>query len=67
MQFQLPNISTGTIMDFNNHRKIIIMEQLRNIHTTSTETLKERIKQRENFWIMKLGTLASLGLNLDLN
>ena len=31
--------------DFNNHRKIIIIEQLRNISTTSTETLKERLKQ----------------------
>ena len=53
--------------DFNNHGKIIIIEQLRNIHTTSTETLKERLKQRENFWIMKLETLASHGLNQDLN
>ena len=30
--------------DFKNHGKIIIKEQLRNIHTTSTETLKERLK-----------------------
>ena len=34
--------------------KFITIEQLRNIRTTSTETLKERLKQRENFWIMKL-------------
>ena len=34
--------------DFDNHGKIIIIEQLRNIRTTSTETLKERLKQREN-------------------
>ena len=53
--------------DFNNHGKIIIIEQLRNIRKTSTETLKERLKQRENFWIMKLETLAPLGLNQDLN
>ena len=53
--------------DFNNHGKIIIIEQLRNIRTTSTETFKERLKQRENFWIMKLETLAPLGLNQDLN
>ena len=25
------------------------------------------LKQRENFWIMKLETLAPLGLNQDLN
>ena len=46
---------------------MIVIEKLRNIRKTSTETLKERLKQRENFWIMKLVTLASLGLNLDLN
>ena len=51
--------------DFNSHRKIIIIE-LRNIRTTSTEALKERLKQWENLWIMKLETLA-LGLNQDLN
>ena len=49
--------------DFNNHGKIVIIEQLRNIRTTSTETSKERLKQRENFWIMKRETLAPLGLN----
>ena len=53
--------------DFNNHGKIIIIEQLRNISPTSTETLKERQKQWETFWIMKPGTLASHGLNQDLN
>ena len=53
--------------DFNYHRKIIIIEQLRNIRALSADTLKERRKQQENFWIMKLETLASLGLNQDLN
>ena len=33
--------------DFNNHGKIIIIEQLKNNRTTSTETLKERLKERE--------------------
>ena len=46
---------------------MIVIEKLRNIRKTSTETLKERLKQRENFWIMKLETLAPLGLNQDLN
>ena len=46
---------------------MIVIEKLRNIRKTSTETLKERLKQRENFWIMKLETLAPLGLNEDLN
>ena len=53
--------------DFNNHGKFIIIEQLRNIRITSTETLKETLKKQENFWIMKLETLAPRGLNQDLN
>ena len=65
IQYQLANISTSTIMTLTITE--IIIEQLRNIRTTSTETLKERLKQRENFWIMKLETLAPLGLNQDLN
>ena len=52
---------------FNNCGKTIIIEQQRNISTTSTETLKEKLKQRENFWIMKLETLAPLDLNQELN
>ena len=35
--------------DFNNHGKIIITEQLRHFRTTSTEALKGRLKQLENF------------------
>ena len=36
-------------------------------HTyTSTETLK-KLRQRENFWVMKLETSAALGLNQDIN
>ena len=53
--------------EFNNHGKIIIIEQIRNIYTTSTEALRERLKHWENFWILKLETLAPLGLNQDLN
>ena len=64
MQYQLANISTGTIMTLTITEK---SEQLRNIGATSTETLKERLNQRENFWIMKLENLAALGLNEDLN
>ena len=49
--------------DFNNQGKIIIIEQLRNIRTASTETLKERLNRQ----IMKLETLAAHGLKEDLN
>ena len=53
--------------DFNNHGKVIIIKQPRNISTTSTGTLQEALKQPENFWIMKLEILAPHSLNQDLN
>ena len=57
----------SSLQTFQQAQKSIIIEQLRDIRTTSTEILKERVKQRETFWIMKLETLAPLGLNQDLN
>ena len=44
--------ATEACKHFNNsgrHGKFIINEQLRNINTTPTETLKLRLKDRENF------------------
>ena len=51
---------------FSKHGKFII-EQLRNINIIPTETLKLRLKERENFWIKKLKTLTPYGLNQELN
>ena len=34
---------------FSKHGKFTIIEQLQNINTTPTETLKLRLKERENF------------------
>ena len=52
---------------FSKHGKFIIIEQLRNINTTPTETLKLRLRERENFWIKKLKTLTPYDLNQELN
>ena len=52
---------------FSKHGKFIIIEQLRNINTTPTETLKLRFREKENFWIKKLKTLTPYGLNQELN
>ena len=49
------------------HGEFIIIEQLRNINTTSTETLKLRLKEKETFWIKKIKTLTPYGLNQELN
>ena len=52
---------------FNLHAKFTFIEQLSNIHTTDKETLKFRLKRREDFWIQKLETLTPKGLNQELN
>ena len=52
---------------FSKHGKFIIVEQLRNINTTPTETLKLRLKERENFRIKKLKTLTPSSLNQEPN
>ena len=36
------------------HGKFIIIEQLRNINTTTIKVLKLRLRERGNFWIKKL-------------
>ena len=53
--------------DFNTHGKFSIIEQLRNITSSSSKILKERLKQRENFWIKNLKTFAPYALNQELN
>ena len=52
---------------FNVHAKFTLIEQLSNIHTTDKDTLKFRLKRREDFWIQKLQTLTPKGLNRELN
>ena len=52
---------------FSKHGKFIVIEQLRNINTTPTETLKLIWKERENILIKKLKTLTPYGLNQELN
>ena len=52
---------------FSKHGKFIIIEQLQNINTTPTETLKLRLREREHFWIKKLKTLTRYGLNQELD
>ena len=52
---------------FNLHAKFTLIEQLSNIHTTDTDTLKFRLKHREDFWIHKLEMLTLKRLNQELN
>ena len=52
---------------FHKHGKFILTEQLNNIKNTSTEVLKQRLKDRENYWIKRLKTFSLFGLNQELN
>ena len=52
---------------FSTHEKFIIIEQVRNINTIPTETLKLRLREKDNFWIKKLKTLTPNDLNQELN
>ena len=52
--------------NFNIHTKFILTEQLNQINLEKL-TLRKRLKIRETFWILKLETLYSKGLNRKLN
>ena len=57
---------SGKNHNFNTHVKFILIEQIRHIDIDK-EKNKERLKQRENFWILTLETLTPKGLNQELN
>ena len=50
----------------NRGASLILIEQIRKI-TSSKETKKNLLRQKENFSIMKLETLKDKGLNQELN
>ena len=52
--------------NFNSHAKFIIVDKLVNT-SSSKDILRERLIQRENFWIQKLKTLVPNGLNQGLS
>ena len=49
------------------HAKFTLIEQLTEISNVSKNTLRLRLKRREDFWIIKLETLAPKGLNQEIN
>ena len=51
---------------FNKHAKFIIIDKLTNT-TKSEDTLRQRLIERENFWIQNLETLHPKGLNQVLS
>ena len=57
---------SGKNHNFNTHAKFVLIEQIRHIDIAK-EKNKERLKQRENFWILLLETLTPKGLNQELD
>ena len=51
--------------NFDTHAKFILIEQIRHVDI-DMEKIKERLKQRENFWILTLETLTLKGLIKNL-
>ena len=52
---------------FMKHARFTVIEQLPEISNVSKGTLRLWLKRREDFWIIKLETLAPKGLNQELN
>ena len=53
--------------NFMKHAKFALIELLTKTFNVSKNTLRPRLKRREDFWIIKLETLAPKGLNQKLN
>ena len=53
--------------NFMKHAKFTLIEQLMEISNVSKDTLRLWLKRREDFWIIKLETLAPKELNEELN
>ena len=51
---------------FHEHGEFILIEQLNDVKNTSTEVLKQRLKDRENYCFKRLKTLLTFGLNQEL-
>ena len=53
--------------NFMKHAKFTLIEQLTEISNVGKDTLKLQLKRLEDFWIIKLETLAPKRLNQELN
>ena len=53
--------------NFKKHMKFTLIEQLMEISNLSKDNLRPWLKRREDFWIIKLETLAPKELNQELN
>ena len=52
---------------FVKHTKFTLIDQFTEISNISKDTPRLQLKQQEDFWIIKLETIALKGLNQELN
>ena len=57
---------SGKSHNFNIQARFILIEQIRHVDI-DMEKIKERLKHRENLWILTLEMLTPKGLNQELN
>ena len=57
---------SGKNHNFNTRAKFILIKLIRHVDI-DTKKIKDRLKHKENFWILTLETLTSKGLNQGLN
>ena len=53
--------------NFNKHETFTFIEHINNTINTDIDTMKIKLKRREDFWILKPDTLTPKGLNQELN
>ena len=53
--------------NFNKHAKFTLIEQINNTNNTDIDTIKIRLKRRDDFWILKRDTPTLKGLNQELS
>ena len=53
--------------NFNKHATFTLIEEINYTIYTDIDKIKIRLKRREDFWILKLDTLTTKGLNQELN
>ena len=62
-----PYISNNLVTTSTKNAKFTFIEQIHNTINTDINTIKIRLKRRENFWTLILETVSPKGLLQELN
>ena len=62
-----PYISNNLVTTSAKHAKSTLIEQINNTINIDIDTIKTKLKRREDFWMLKLDALTRKRLNQELN